>query len=84
MKFSVLLFAVLKDRAGRDSIEITIAESDASIDVARLLRAAGEQHPNLAAWLPHCRVALNCEYAALDQIVEVDDEIAFLPPVAGG
>ena len=84
MKFSVLLFAVLKDRAGRDSIEIVLEESGASIDVAQLLRAAGEQYPILATWLPHCRVALNCEYAALDQSVEVDDEIAFLPPVAGG
>lgn len=83
MKFSILLFAVLKDRAGCDRIEIAVDENE-PINVAALLQNAAEQFSDLAPWLPHIRVAVNCEYARNDQEVKPEDEIAFLPPVAGG
>jgi molybdopterin synthase catalytic subunit len=79
-KYFVLLFGSLKDRLQRESIEVTVPEPN----VGALLKSCGEQYPELAPWLPYVRVAVNCEYAAPDTAIHVEDEIALLPPVAGG
>ena len=52
--------------------------------VARLLLAIEEQYIALAKWLPHVRIAVNCAYAEPDLLIEPGDEIALIPPVAGG
>ena len=52
--------------------------------VADVLRETGEQHPALSRHLPHCRVAVNREYAREHEPVREGDEIALLPPVSGG
>lgn len=80
-RYTVLLFAMLREKAGA-SIEIE-APTDA-VTVAELLAACGAQYPQLAAWLPHVKIAVNCAYAAPDQIIHPADEVALIPPVAGG
>ena len=80
--FTVLLFASLRDAAGADSVAVRLRGEPAT--VARLLRAVEEQCVALAKWLPHVRVAVNCAYAQPDLLLEPGDEIALIPPVAGG
>ncbi len=82
VEFSILLFAALKDAAR--SAEIIVRAKKASLTARELLELCAQQHFVLARWLPHVRVAVNQEYVALEKIIEADDEIAFLPPVAGG
>ena len=79
-KYFVLLFGSLKDRLQRDSIEVAVTEPN----VGALLQSCREQYSELAPWLPYVRVAVNCEYAAPDTTIRVEDEIALIPPVAGG
>ena len=85
MEFSVLLFASLQDAVTTDSITVQVASAgDAAVTVAELLTQCGQQYPQLAPWLPHVRVAVNCEYVNGPGLLHPGDEIAFLPPVAGG
>jgi molybdopterin converting factor small subunit len=85
MEYSVLLFASLKDAAMTDCIMVEVpSRSDATVTVAELLTHCGQQFPKFLPWLPHIRVAVNCEYANGLSLLHEGDEIALLPPVAGG
>jgi molybdopterin converting factor small subunit len=84
-RFTVLLFASLKDAAQAGHIDVRVsAPPGAAVTVADVLAQCGRQYPRLAPWLPHVRVAVNCEYSDVQQPLEAGDEIAFLPPVSGG
>jgi molybdopterin converting factor subunit 1 len=80
--FTVLLFATLRDAAGADCITVHL-HGDA-VTVAQLSCGVEEQYPALALWMPHVRIAVNCSYAELDLLIHENDEIALIPPVAGG
>jgi molybdopterin converting factor subunit 1 len=79
--FTVLLFAVLREKAGANSLVVQLPEN---ATVSQFLEACAMQHPVLTPWLPHVRVAVNCEYAKSTQTIQPGDEIALIPPVAGG
>jgi molybdopterin converting factor subunit 1 len=81
MKLTVRLFAMLRERAGRDSVEI---ELPAGATVADAILALREQ-PGLELLdrLP-VRLAVNREYADPGQPVSAGDELAAIPPVSGG
>ena len=83
MDFAVLLFGTLKDAAGTDHILVTIPASS-PMTVTGLLEHCSHQHPQIARWLPHVRVAVNLEYSGADKTLAAGDEIALIPPVAGG
>ncbi|HEX8551264.1 MAG TPA: molybdenum cofactor biosynthesis protein MoaE [Abditibacteriaceae bacterium] len=76
----VLLFASLRDKAG-ENVAVTLQRG---ATVADLLMECEKENPAIAPWLPHVRVAVNCEYAENTQIVNEGDELALLPPVSGG
>jgi MoaE-MoaD fusion protein len=83
MVLQVRLFAVLRERAGRDSVEIEVAEG---ATVAEALRAlAGESEP-LAAALEAIPVvmAVNRSYVREEATLSPGDELALIPPVSGG
>lgn len=44
----------------------------------------GERHPQLAPILSHCRMARNQSFADKEEVLCAGDEIALIPPVAGG
>ncbi len=81
--FALLLFASLRDAAGADVISVHLPGAEPAT-VAGLLRAVEEQCPAIAKWLPHLRVAVNCAYATPETPIKPGDEIALIPPVAGG
>src|ERR671939_2073725 len=70
------LFAMLRERAGRDVLELELP------DGARVADAlAAVDH--LAGGLPLV-LAVNREYAAREQELAAGDELALIPPVSGG
>ena len=81
MELEIRLFATLKDRAGRNTIAVTIAEP---ADVRDLMAAVTENYPRLASALPAVLVAVNRTYAGEDTPIHSGDEVAFFPPVSGG
>jgi molybdopterin synthase catalytic subunit len=83
MVLQVRLFAVLRERAGRDSLEVEVAEG---ATVADALRALGEKSEPLAAALEAMPVvmAVNRSYVGEETTLSAGDELALIPPVSGG
>ena len=81
MKVRLLLFAVLRDLAGTAERELAVADGTTARHVWEEMRAGD---PRLAAYLQPPLIAINEEYATADQLLREGDELAFIPPVAGG
>ena len=78
MQVNVVFFARLKRETG---LEAAMIEAPAGATV-RKLAAQVEQAYGLS--LRGCMVAVNETYAQPEQVLRDGDEVAFLPPVAGG
>ena len=76
MKVSVRLFAGLRERAGRDELELDLPEG---ARVADALAAVEWLAPGVSLVL-----AVNREYADGDVVLRPGDELAVVPPVSGG
>jgi len=78
----IRLFAILREQAGVQSIDVEL-EDDAT--VADALRALGEEErlSDLLARLP-VQMAVNRDYATPATRLRADDELALIPPVSGG
>ena len=81
MKLTVKLFAVAKQRVGRDRVEV---ELPAAPTIGQVRSALVEQCPLLAGILAHVRFAVDSEYAADAAVIPVGAEVAVIPPVSGG
>ena len=78
---TIYLFATLKDRAGRDSVPITVR---APATVQDVLDKVTQAYPALAPSLPTVLVAINKEFAFPQTQIHEGDEMALFPPVSGG
>ncbi len=76
MSITVRFFASLRDRIGRESVEIEVNGLDCVQDV---WKALVKQEPDARVL-----AAINARHAALDAKIQDGDEIAFFPPVTGG
>jgi len=81
MPFTIRLFATLKDRAGRDRVQLAL---DTPATVHTLLAALAAEYPALREALPSALVAVNQSFAFPETAVQPGDEIAIFPPVSGG
>lgn len=81
MKVRLLHFAVLRDIAGRDEESLEVADGARARDVWETLRA---RHGALQDYAQPPMVAINEAYADADTFLRDGDELAFIPPVAGG
>lgn len=82
MQIRILLFATLKDLAGKNRLILTLPLSSANVsDVRHELIA---QFPKMQANLEAAISAVNEEYAFPEDAVQDGDEVAFFPPVSGG
>lgn len=82
MQISVLLFATLKDLAGKPRLTLTLPGETAT--VADVRGALAAETPGMAAHLESAIAAINEEYAFPTDQVKSGDRIAFFPPVSGG
>lgn len=82
MKVEVRLFAMLRERAGRETVELELREG---ATVADALQALGEHDGlgELVGQLPLV-MAVNRDYAHGEHRLEAADELALIPPVSGG
>jgi molybdopterin synthase catalytic subunit len=82
MTVTVRLFAILRERAGRDSVEIELPEGATVRDAFERLAAA----PGLGELVERMplRMAVNREYASDDTAIALGDELAVIPPISGG
>jgi molybdopterin converting factor subunit 1 len=77
---TVLLFASYADALGHDSVEVALAPGATVRDLMTRLT----ELPGSAALPPSPLVAVNRSYATPDAVLTAGDEVAVIPPVAGG
>ena len=77
----MLYFAVLRDIIGKSEADVTIPEGSRAADVWQMLR---RDHRELSGYEQPPLTAINESYAAADSVLRDGDELAFIPPVAGG
>jgi len=82
MAVRVRLFATLRERAGRDHVDLDLGERATVADALSAVSALD----GLADLVPRGSVlmAVNREYASADTPVADGDELALIPPVSGG
>ena len=80
MTVTVLLFASYADALGASSVELALGPGATVRDVV----AALGRLPGAHRLPPSPLVAVNQSYAPYDGVVAAGDEVAIIPPVAGG
>jgi molybdopterin converting factor subunit 1 len=83
MVLQVRLFAVLRERAGSDSLEIEVAEGATVAEALRALAAESEPLGEALAAMPVV-MAVNRDYVGEEATLSAGDELALIPPVSGG
>lgn len=80
MRVRTLLFATYRDMAGADELELELPDGATAGDLVVRLRAREGMD-----WLPmEPALAVNQVYSVLSTPLSDGDEVALLPPVAGG
>jgi molybdopterin synthase catalytic subunit len=82
MTVRVRLFAILRERAGRDSIEIELADGATVGEALAALEGTGPLAETLES-LP-VQMAVNRDYADPGTTLTPGDELALIPPISGG
>lgn len=80
-KVKILFFATLRDYVGAKSVEMEIPFG---ITIGGLTNMLMATYPRLEKAKDSMMAAINREFAANDQIIPQEAEIAFFPPVSGG
>lgn len=81
MTVTVLLFSVLREIAGTESLSLSLPTEATLGDAAGAVIA---QFPRMADWDSRLLLAVNSEYANRDTALHDGDEVALMPPVQGG
>jgi molybdopterin synthase catalytic subunit len=77
----VLLFAILRERAGSSSVEVQLEEGATVADaLTALAKLPGLDVLNRM----FVRMAVNRDYATPETLLRAQDELALIPPVSGG
>ncbi|HTT95405.1 MAG TPA: molybdenum cofactor biosynthesis protein MoaE [Solirubrobacterales bacterium] len=82
MIVTVRLFAILRERAGRSTVELELPD-DATVEDAFGGLAAVPGLAELVERMP-LRMAVNREYAGAGARIDAGDELAVIPPISGG
>ena len=82
---SVLFFASAREIVGSKAASFTLPASPPPT-VASLVQLVVQLHPRMRTLLSSLTLAVNLEYVPVDSDLQLGekDEIAFIPPIAGG
>jgi len=80
MTVTVLLFASYADKLGKNQLSLDLGEGATVADVVASVR----QLPGADRLPPDPLIAVNERYAKRDCVLASGDEVAIIPPVAGG
>ncbi|MFO0589171.1 MAG: MoaD/ThiS family protein [Polyangiaceae bacterium] len=83
MAFSVrlLAFAGARDILGAAEMDVAV---EGPVAASRFLDDLCAKHPGLVPYKRALRIAVNGSYVAWEDAVSPGDEVALIPPVAGG
>ncbi|TWU11109.1 MoaD/ThiS family protein [Allorhodopirellula heiligendammensis] len=78
----VLVFGPQAHSVGTDRLHI--ADVHVPITASSLLSKISDAYPDLAASIGLSRIAINHQFAAPEQLISLDDEIALVGLISGG
>ena len=81
MRIQVLYFAVFRERVGRADEDVELATG---ATVGDALAVLGARHASIAQLRGRFRVAVNQDFVDEAHLLAEHDELALIPPVAGG
>lgn len=81
MKINLLLFGSVREAAGTSRLEVDLEDGATVAELRDWLAARNEAVEKLGDRLA---ASINMEVADVSDVLEEGDEVAFLPPVAGG
>ena len=80
MDIEIMAFGIARDIFGASTIRIKAEDGST---VKELLENLQTTYPPLQE-LRSVAIAINTEYASMDQVIKSGDEVVIIPPVAGG
>lgn len=81
MRIQVLYFAVFRERLGTSQESLELPDG---VSVGAAVSALAAKHPPIAQLRGRFRVAVNQDFVGDDHALRDGDELALIPPVAGG
>jgi molybdopterin converting factor subunit 1 len=81
MRIKIMFFATLRDYVNAKTIEVDVPSD---ITVAGLKELLVKSYPKMVPAQNSIMAAINREYAADEQVIPLNAEIALFPPVSGG
>jgi molybdopterin converting factor small subunit len=81
MHITVTLFALMRERAGIDTI---LLEVPAGAAITQALETLVSQYPTLEPYIANTRFSLHMDFVDLNTILAEGDELVLIPPVSGG
>lgn len=81
MTIHVLFFAAYRELLGRGDLTLEIPDESTVTDLLEILWDRGGPYAMLPA---RPVVAVNRDFSTMDRTLKDGDEVAFVPPVAGG
>jgi len=81
MQITVKLFALMREKAGTDTILLDVP---AGASLTQVLAMLACQYPMLEPYMANTRFSLHMDFVDPETILTEGDEVALIPPVSGG
>ena len=80
MKITVLLFGIIRDIIGENTLKLDLEKA---ISIGQLKQDLLKKYNNLRQY-SNFSIAVNEEYVDLNYVLQPNDVVALIPPVSGG
>lgn len=81
MRVTVKLFALIREKAGTDSLDLDLPDG---ADVKQAVEAIRHQQPGLEPYLDNLRFSLDMDFVEANATLREGAEVVLIPPVSGG
>ena len=81
MQITVKLFALMREKAGTDTIPLDVPTGAA---VTQALETLVDKYPTLAPYMANTRFSLHMDFVDPETTLGEGDELVLIPPVSGG
>ena len=81
MEIRLRYFAALRETIGHEQERLVLPDG---ADITAVRAALVARYPAISSILPRCVAACNRDFVADDTRLHADDELVFIPPMAGG
>ena len=81
MQITVKLFALMREKAGTDTVALDIPEG---AKLAQAVAVLVHHYPVLEPYMANTRFSLQMDFVGPETSLAAGDELALIPPVSGG